>query len=470
MSNAAIAAHASARSGTTPAAPAPGSPAAALASKPGLRMRPQRPLRALAGALVVVASVVAALALYARIGNRSEVLAVSRDVLAGEQISDADLQVVSISSDGDVPTVPASQRAAFVGQYARVRMLAGSLLAADSVQAAPDRRPRTCAHVRRRPGRPRSRSVCASSHGSFSSSRRRLREATAPHRCSSRRSSPPFPATSASSSARRTQGREWSPSASRYRPEYVGIVGEAEAVSVGVLDGAAPFPAEQVGATPAGDPARARRAVHHHGGRRRCGCDESRRPDDAPDDRDDDDGGTTGMTIVAVATAGGTSASTTTALLLSAMLPAGYPTLFAECDPSGGDVAGWAQLPTVPGWSSAVSASDRSWSAIVDNVQQLAIGTARHGGAVAGGAGAHRRSWRRRATSLCCCRRCRTSSPSPTAAACTSIRRRGRHRRSWRCCSCASASPRLRRRCHGSTGRSKRSVCCAVRAARSASC
>ena len=29
-------------------------------------------------------------------------------------------------------------------------------------------------------------------------------------------------------------------------PAYVGIVGEAEAVSVGVLDGAAPFPGEQV--------------------------------------------------------------------------------------------------------------------------------------------------------------------------------------------------------------------------------
>ena len=80
------------------------------------------------------------------------------------------------------------------------------------------------------------------------------------------------------------------------------------------------------------------------------------------------------MTIVAVAAAGGTSASTTTALLLSAMLPAGYPTLFAECDPSGGDVAAWGQLPTVPGWSSAVSASDRSWSAIVDNAQQLPSG------------------------------------------------------------------------------------------------
>ena len=74
------------RAGAT--GPPPGSPAAALASKPGLRMRPQRPMRALVGALVVVASVVAALAIYTRIGNRTDVLAVARDVLAGEQIGD----------------------------------------------------------------------------------------------------------------------------------------------------------------------------------------------------------------------------------------------------------------------------------------------------------------------------------------------------------------------------------------------
>ena len=62
---------------------------------------------------------------------------VSRDVLAGEQIDDADLEVVSMSSDDGIPTIPASQRGAIVGQYARVRLLAGSLLAADSVQPRP---------------------------------------------------------------------------------------------------------------------------------------------------------------------------------------------------------------------------------------------------------------------------------------------------------------------------------------------
>ena len=100
-------------------------------------MRPQRPTRALVGALVVVASVVAALALYARIGDRAEVLAVARDVLAGEQITDADIEVVSLSSDEAIPTVPATQRSTVVGQYARVRLLAGSLLSSESVQPLP---------------------------------------------------------------------------------------------------------------------------------------------------------------------------------------------------------------------------------------------------------------------------------------------------------------------------------------------
>jgi hypothetical protein len=80
------------------------------------------------------------------------------------------------------------------------------------------------------------------------------------------------------------------------------------------------------------------------------------------------------MTILAVCAASGSAAATTTATLLSAMLPEGYPTLLAECDPSGGDVAAWAQLPTSPGWSTAVSGADRSWAAIADNTQQLPSG------------------------------------------------------------------------------------------------
>lgn len=80
------------------------------------------------------------------------------------------------------------------------------------------------------------------------------------------------------------------------------------------------------------------------------------------------------MTIVAVCQAAGTSASTTTSLLLAAMLPRTHPSLVAECDPSGGDIAAWAQLPTAPGWSSAVAGSDRGWNAIHGHSQELPSG------------------------------------------------------------------------------------------------
>ncbi len=80
------------------------------------------------------------------------------------------------------------------------------------------------------------------------------------------------------------------------------------------------------------------------------------------------------MTIVAVCDAGGTSASTTTSLLLAAVLPRLHPSFMMECDPSGGDVAAWAQLPAAPGWSTAVSGGDRNWSAIIDHSQELPSG------------------------------------------------------------------------------------------------
>lgn len=108
-----------------------------LGRRSGLRVRPQRPARALAGVLLVAACVVVVLVIFTRIGDRRAVLTVNRTVLAGEQLSDADLRVISISSDDSFPSVPASARASIVGQYARVRLAQGALLVSDSVQARP---------------------------------------------------------------------------------------------------------------------------------------------------------------------------------------------------------------------------------------------------------------------------------------------------------------------------------------------
>jgi SAF domain-containing protein len=242
---------ASQRAAGAASAPAPGSPAAELASKPGLRMRPQRPMRALAGALLVVASVVAAIALYARIGNRTEVLALSRDVLAGARITDADLEVVSISSDDAIPTVPASQRTSIVGQHARVRLLAGSLLGADSVQPRPIVDPeRVLMSVVVPVGlvpvglREQSRVVLVVSPPSSGADRAApvLVEATIAA----------VPRNLAEIAGAADAGQGTVALAVEVPPRYVGVVGEAEAVSVGVLDGSTPFPGDQI--NPVGDP------------------------------------------------------------------------------------------------------------------------------------------------------------------------------------------------------------------------
>ena len=77
------------------------------------------------------------------------------------------------------------------------------------------------------------------------------------------------------------------------------------------------------------------------------------------------------MSVVAVCTAGGSTGSTTTALLLAAMAPSDRAAMLVECDPDGGDVAAWAELSASRGWSSAVSATDRSWSGLVGHSQEL---------------------------------------------------------------------------------------------------
>lgn len=103
----------------------------------GLRVRPQRPVRAVMALLLVVASVVAALTVFTRIGDRSEVLVATRTVLAGQQVTEADFRVVSISTDDELATIPASQWQLLVGQYARVRIEAGAVVAGAALQ--PDR-------------------------------------------------------------------------------------------------------------------------------------------------------------------------------------------------------------------------------------------------------------------------------------------------------------------------------------------
>lgn len=80
------------------------------------------------------------------------------------------------------------------------------------------------------------------------------------------------------------------------------------------------------------------------------------------------------MSVVAVCSPGGSPGATTTTLLLAGSVPAGTPAMVAECDPSGGDVAAWAQLPVSPGWATAVAGTDRSLPGLLGHAQLLPSG------------------------------------------------------------------------------------------------
>ena len=97
----------------------------------------QRNNRRLAlGAGIVVASALAAMALYGG-GERQAVLAVVRPVAAGAPITAADLAVVHLEVDPALRPLPARRRAAVVGRRAGVDLVAGTLLTAAHLAHGP---------------------------------------------------------------------------------------------------------------------------------------------------------------------------------------------------------------------------------------------------------------------------------------------------------------------------------------------
>jgi len=80
------------------------------------------------------------------------------------------------------------------------------------------------------------------------------------------------------------------------------------------------------------------------------------------------------MTLVAWVEPAGTSGCTTLSLVAASSLPEGQPVVFAEGDPSGGDLAAWAELGETPGWATAVAGGDRSWAGLCSHLQQLPSG------------------------------------------------------------------------------------------------
>ena len=72
-----------------------------------------------------------------KVNDKSAVLQLARDVPAGQQLTSDDFRSVEIGSDSAFRSVPAGDINAVVGSYAKVRLIAGTLLAREALQAGP---------------------------------------------------------------------------------------------------------------------------------------------------------------------------------------------------------------------------------------------------------------------------------------------------------------------------------------------
>lgn len=90
------------------------------------------------GLIVVVVSVLGMLTLYSSAGDRTSVLALRRDVAAGQRIEADDLKEVSISLDASVTTLRADEAGRVVGKVAKVSLAGGSLLVPTQIGEAPE--------------------------------------------------------------------------------------------------------------------------------------------------------------------------------------------------------------------------------------------------------------------------------------------------------------------------------------------
>lgn len=80
------------------------------------------------------------------------------------------------------------------------------------------------------------------------------------------------------------------------------------------------------------------------------------------------------MSLVVLTGAPGNAGVTTSTVLLAALTPEGQSVAAAECDPSGGDVAGWLSSTGNPSWVTAVAGADRSWEGFARHTQALPSG------------------------------------------------------------------------------------------------
>jgi hypothetical protein len=89
------------------------------------------------GAALIAAGGLGGFLAWQETGERTEVLAVAREVPAGEVVDDADLTVAAVSLDPSLSVLKAADRSKVVGQRAAVALLPGTLLSGGQLTDRP---------------------------------------------------------------------------------------------------------------------------------------------------------------------------------------------------------------------------------------------------------------------------------------------------------------------------------------------
>jgi len=117
----------------TDARVAPATGSAARGFQPMSRRRNRIALGVLLAAIAIGGN----LFVYAGIDNAEPAVQVVRDVPAGEQLTADMLRTVDVDADSTVNLVAGERLDSLVGSYAKVRLVSGSLVTAESLQPSP---------------------------------------------------------------------------------------------------------------------------------------------------------------------------------------------------------------------------------------------------------------------------------------------------------------------------------------------
>ena len=104
-----------------------------LRFRPGPRRRNRIAVGVVLGAIAVGGNLLA----YTSLDDAEPVVQAVRDIPAGELIRADDLRVVELEVDDEINIIPGDRLESLVGSYAKVRIVAGSLVVDQSLQSTP---------------------------------------------------------------------------------------------------------------------------------------------------------------------------------------------------------------------------------------------------------------------------------------------------------------------------------------------